>query len=847
MKLSSLFADTAERRRAVDERIAKAEKRYSWWFEHPLDWQRPVQTLYVTGWCLSRHGKEIRNIRARIGRQKFFGNYGILRKDVAAALGITAAERIGFAIAVRLPAGKSQVVTEVEEADGMWRAIAIRDVFGSSHAESQPPVDPKYFIHNPGANPRIEFWIDRPLVWPRKIRHLKIIGWCVAISGDEITEVRARVRKKIFQARFGTVRPDIGLRYNNRPGALRSGFSLNAAIPPGRSQFIMEARSGEGPWETFFLHPLSGPIFREQFDGEWETAGDYARWIRCYDRLEREDVQRIGKQIAKFHYLPMISILLPAYNSNLRWLRRAILSVQKQLYPSWELCVVDDASTDRKLWPFLQRCARRDPRIKVMRRAENGNISAASNDALRLANGDFVALLDHDDELAPTALYFVAQALNKDRDLQLLYSDEDKLDAQNRRSEPYFKSDWNPELFLAQNFISHLSVYRTELVRRVGGFRIGLEGSQDYDLALRCIEQIRPKEIEHLPWVLYHWRAGDQSTASNATAKPYAQEAARRAVQEHLDRRGIVATVTPSHDIYLQTKYALPIERPMVSIVIPTRDKASSLQKCLESIFQKTDYQNYEVIVLDNESCDAETLEFLATLKKRERIRVERIEDAFNYSRLNNRGVEISRGSLVALLNNDVEVINDGWLSEMVSHAMRPEVAMVGARLLYPNGTIQHAGVIVGAGGIAGHAHVGLRRNEPGYFARAHLTQDLSAVTAACGVVKREVYLQLGGFDENLAVAFNDVDFCLRLRKAGYRIVWTPHAELIHHESASRGVDDSTPKQIRFLFEIDYMNSKWGAVLQRDPFYNPNLSLSEDLFTLAFPPRTIKPWQSLAD
>ena len=797
-----------------------------------------MRTLYITGWCVNRYGKKIRSIRARRGRQKFLGNYGIERKDVGAAL-----DRIGFAIAVPLPRGKSHVITEVQESDGVWRAISIRIVFGTSNGASQAPVDPKYFVHNPGANPRIEFWLDRPLVWPKKARQLRVTGWCFAISGDEITEVRARVRKNFFPARFGTLRPDIGLEYDNRPGALRSDFSLQAIIPPGRSEFIMEARSGNGPWETFFIHPVRGAIFREPLDGE---AGDYARWIRCYDQLQREDVKRVREQIAQFHYSPLISVLLPVYNSNLKWLRRAILSVQKQLYPRWELCIVDDASTDRKIWPFLQRCARQDRRIKLMRRTENGHISAASNDALRLAAGDFIALLDHDDELAPTALYFVALTLNKNRDLQLLYSDEDKLEEHNRRSEPYFKSDWNPELFLAQNFVSHLSVYRTDLIHRIGGFRIGFEGSQDYDLALRCIEQIRPEEIEHLPWVLYHWRAGDQSTASNPTAKPYAQEAARRAVQEHLKRTGIAGTVVPSHGVYLQTKYALPNERPMVSIIIPTRDQASSLKKCVHSIFEKTDYPAYELIVLDNESYDSEALEFLAELKKRDGVRVERIDDAFNYSSLNNHGVELSRGSFVALLNNDVEVLHADWLTEMVSRAMQPKVAMVGARLWYPNGTIQHGGVILGAGGIAGHAHVGLRRGEPGYFARAHLAQDVSAVTTACALVKREAYLQVGGLDENLAVTFNDVDLCLRLREAGYRILWTPYAELIHHESASRGFDNSAPKQVRFLAEVDYMKSKWGEVLQRDPFYNPNLSLDENLFTLAFPPRTTKPWQSVA-
>ena len=838
MKISSVFAGAGERRRALKEQITRAQSRYCWWFDHPLDWERPVRTLYISGWCVTASGKQIRAIRARIGRRKFLGNYGIGRKDVGAV-----SERVGFAIAVPLPRGKSHVTIEVQESDDLWRAISSRAVFGVPNGDSVAPIDPKYFIHNPGANPRIEFWLDRPLVWPKKARQLKVSGWCFAISGDEITEVRARVRKNFFPARFGTPRPDIGLEYDNRPGALRSGFSLQAIIPPGRSEFIMEARSGNGPWETFFIHPVRGAIFRDPSDGD---AGDYARWIRCYDQLQREDVKRVREQIAQFHYSPLISVLLPVYNSNLKWLRRAILSVQKQLYPRWELCIVDDASTDRKIWPFLQRRARQDRRIKLMRRTENGHISAASNDALRLATGDCVALLDHDDELAPTAFYFVALALNKNRDLQLLYSDEDKLEERNRRSEPYFKSDWNPELFLAQNFVSHLSVYRTDLIHRIGGFRIRFEGSQDYDLALRCIEQIRPEEIEHLPRVLYHWRAGDQSTASNPTAKPYAQEAAQRAVQEHLKRTGVAGTVVPSHGVYLQTKYALPNERPLVSIIIPTRDQASSLKKCVDSIFEKTDYPAYELIVLDNQSYDSEALEFLAELKKRDGVRVERIDDAFNYSRLNNHGVELSRGSFVALLNNDVEVLHADWLTEMVSRAMQPKVAMVGARLWYPNGTIQHGGVILGAGGIAGHAHVGLRRGEPGYFARAHLAQDVSAVTTACALVKREAYLQVGGFNENLAVTFNDVDLCLRLREAGYRILWTPYAELIHHESASRGFDNSAPKQVRFLAEVDYMKSKWGHILQRDPFYNPNLSLDENLFTLAFPPRTTKPWQSVA-
>ncbi len=479
---------------------------------------------------------------------------------------------------------------------------------------SEPPQDAKYFLHNPGANPRIEFWLDRPSVWTKKIRYLRLSGWCLAIDGPEITAVRARLRGREFPARFGTIRPDIAVLFENRPGALRSGFSADVVVPPGRSQLVMEARSGDGPWEVFFRQTIRGPLLREEFDEGREVVGDYHEWIRRYDRLSRDDRRLIAEQIARLENPPLFSVLLPVYNSHPKWLRRAVRSVQAQLYPHWELCIADDASTDRKTWPLLEKLARHDPRIRLMRRTENGHISAASNDALALARGEFVALLDHDDGLAPTALYFVALALQKNPKLQVIYSDEDKLDRQSRRSDPYFKSDWNPQLFLGQNFISHLGVYRTELVRQVGGFRVGFEGSQDYDLTLRCLEQVEPTQIHHIPRVLYHWRTTDQSTASYATAKPYAQEAALRAVQEHLDRTGVAGQVEPHYGAYQRVRYALPNERPLVSILIPTRDRAPLLRICLESIFARTDYEPYEVLVLDNESREPDTLEYFGSL-----------------------------------------------------------------------------------------------------------------------------------------------------------------------------------------------------------------------------------------
>lgn len=838
MKLSRLWkGDPAAEKR----QRAQIKKNFAWWIDHPADLTQPVGTLYLVGWCAARRRKKVRAIRGRIGRRKFAGNYGIARADVAAARGPEAA-RCGFALAVSLPGGKSRLTIEVQDDAGAWHALTQLEVFGAPNEKTAPPQDAKYFIANPGANPRVEFWLDRPSVWTKKIRYLRLSGWCLTTDGAEVTAVRARVGGREFPARFGTIRPDIAVLFGNRPGALRSGFAADVVVPPGRAQLVLEARSGDGPWESFFSHALRGPLFREEFDEGREAVGDYNSWIRRYDRLAREDKRLIAEQIAGFEKPPLISVLLPVYNSHPKWLRRAVRSVQAQFYPHWELCIADDASTDGKTWPLLERLAQSDARIRLLRRAENGHISAASNDALALARGEFVALLDHDDELAPTALYYVALALQKNPALQVIYSDEDKLDRQSRRSDPYFKSDWNPQLFLGQNFISHLGVYRTALVRRVGGFRLGFEGSQDYDLTLRCLEQIEPAEIEHIPRVLYHWRTTDQSTASYATAKPYAQEAALRAVQERLDRTGVAGTVEPHYGAYQRVRYAFPNDRPLVSILIPTRDRAPLLRTCLESIFARTDYQPYEVLVLDNESREPETLEYFESLG--DRVRVERIDGPFNYSGLNNRGVELARGALVLLLNNDIETRDASWLREMVSLVTQPGVGLVGARLWYPEGPMQHGGVILGAGGIAGHAHAGLR-HEHGYFARAHLTQNFSAVTAACALVRRDLYLELGGLDEkNLSVAFNDIDFCLRLRAAGWQIVWTPHANLTHHESASRGFDDTSAKQVRFLAEIEFMNAQWGDALQRDPFYNPNLSLGDDLFTLAFPPRLTKPWKS---
>lgn len=828
----------------IDE--AEGQGRYAFFFSRPNDWNKPAQTLRVTGWCVDQTGDWIRDIRAVVGGRTFPGRYGIERPDVAAWIPHRPAARdSGFVLTAELPRGKQIIRLEAKGSDGIWRQFFVSEVIGGESPDDEP-LTPDEIAHFEGfeRRPRFRFWFDRPTDWSQPVRHLRVSGWCVATWGEEIRELRARIRGRTYKASYGILRPDVAAILESGAGALRSGFALDVAVPWGFATLILEARSGRGPWEQFFCARVRGSLLglTRKNDSD-EAVGNYAQWIRLYDRLTRKDTLRIRKQISAFSLQPRISVLLPVYNSNPRWLRRAIDSVRNQLYPNWELCAVDDASTDRRVWQLLQNYARRDPRIKVMRRSHNGHISAASNDALRMTTGDFIALLDHDDELARTALYFAALELNRTPSLQLIYTDEDKLDQQGKRCDPYFKPDWNPDLFTSQNYVSHLSLYAANVVRNAGGFREGLEGSQDYDLTLRCLEQIAPAQIRHIPHVLYHWRIAEQSTATFAAAKPYAREAAITAVQEHLDRTNVPARATMHYGDYLRIVYPPPAGQPLVSIIIPTRDRLSLLRQCIEGIEGKTDYPNVELIVVDNESAEPATLDYLLELEKDHRATVLHVAGEFNFSRLNNIGVGRARGEFVALLNNDLEVINRDWLTEMVAQAARPEIGAVGARLWYSDGRMQHGGVILGVGGVATHAHIGIRK-EHGYFARAHLVQNFSAVTAACMVLRKSVYERLGGLNEmNLAVAFNDVDFCLRLREAGLRTVWTPHAELVHHESASRGLEDTGLKQRRFLAEVDYMGRKWGAVLEADPFYNPNLSIeSNEQFKLAFPPRVQKPW-----
>ena len=685
---------------------------------------------------------------------------------------------------------------------------------------------------------------------------------CVGFDSSDKTSERdfldfpldaGRIGKRLFWFKFDTSL-QFTVPLDSKSDSLQHCRILRVTTKFARSRMLTKLRA---------LHPRFKSSFAKRRFGQEEDFADaanlsalwvdycklfeasadivpYAGWHREFDGAAGLLLPALGGRVYEFPLVPFFSVVLPVYNTNPAWLSRAIASVQAQGYLHWELCIADDASPNPETRALLDRFAQEDNRIKLMLREQNGHISAASNSAIEIASGEWLVLLDHDDELSPDALFWIAEAINRHPDCQLIYSDEDKMDQSGVRSDPYFKPDWNPDLFLSQNMFSHLGAYRTDLVRAVGGFRVGYEGSQDYDLALRCIERIKPSQIHHIPRVLYHWRMHAQSTAQSINAKPYAMLAGARALNDHFSRTGVDA-LAESVGYGYRVRYALPAVLPLVSLIIPTRNGLKLLRQCVQSILNKTTYANFEILIVDNGSDDAATLRYLKGLSADNRIRVLRDDRPFNYSQLNNTAVLQARGDVLGLINNDIEVISPDWLTEMVGHAVRPGVGAVGARLWYSDDTLQHAGVVLGLEGFAGHVHRYLPRGNVGYCGRAALTQSFSAVTGACLVVKKSSYLQVGGLNEvDLPIACNDIDFCLKLLRAGYRNLWTPWAELYHHESSTRGFDDTPEKLARSKNEVAYMWQQWGDMLRNDPAYNPNLTLDASDFGLAWPPRVVQ-------
>ena len=569
-------------------------------------------------------------------------------------------------------------------------------------------------------------------------------------------------------------------------------------------------------------------------------------WIRLHERFEPEEVpygpwyaayvpdeEALEKQRKhKFNYAPLISIAVPAYQTPVEFLKQMIESLISQTYTGWELCIANASPDNEEMQRVLADYSAKDVRVRFCSLKENLGIAENTNRAFAMAKGEFMGLLDHDDLLAPNALYEIVNTLQDHPQADALYTDEDKVTTDlDEHFQPHLKPDFNLDLLRSNNYICHFFVVRRSIVEKAGGFRKEFDGAQDYDFIFRCTENAR--EVLHVPEILYHWRTHKASTADNPASKMYAFEAGKRAIEAHLERTGTKGTVSHTQDLgFYRVKYPVQGE-PLVSVIIPNKDEKETLQTCLESLKKNTSYQNFEIIIIENNSTTGEIFKYYKELSRDQQIHLLRWGKEFNYSAINNFGVAHARGEYLLFLNNDVKSIEPDWMEEMLGVCQRPEVGGVGAKLIYPDNTIQHAGCVIGMGGIAGHMFVDMPADRTGYLHKASLLQDMSAVTAACLMMKKEVFEQAGGFTEELAVAFNDVDLCLKVRKNNHLIVYDPYAKLYHMESKTRGAEDSKEKVRRFQTEIEYMRCHWMDILKNgDPYYNKNLSLTKWNYSL---------------
>ena len=601
---------------------------------------------------------------------------------------------------------------------------------------------------------------------------------------------------------------------------------------PARLKSMLNAQTLQSAFDFWKENGVKALIVKSRHKLQGiDSEYDYPEWYELTKPSKEElDAQRA----AVFDYMPKMSVVIPAYKTPERFLAAMLDSLREQTYANWEVCIADGSPRGEGVERVLKRYAQKDERIRYVILGENKGISGNTNAAMDMAMGDFVVLADHDDTLAPNALYECVKAINSDPEIHVVFTDEDKLDVDGGELfEPHFKPDFNPDLLTSVNYICHLFVVNRDLLSEVGGFRQEFDGAQDYDFIFRCTEKAR--KIYHVPKALYHWRCHQNSTSSNPESKLYAFEAGARAIKAHYERGGLKALSVEKgvdYGIY-HTRFQID-GNPLVSVIIPNKDHTADLDLCIRSIVEKATWKNLEFIVVENNSGDPETFAYYDKIQKEfDFVRVVKWEREFNYSAINNFGVTFARGQYLLFLNNDTELINPESIEEMLGFCQRDDVGIVGVRLLYSDDTIQHAGVVVGFGGIAGHTFIGLHKAESSYFNRARCAQDYSAVTAACMMSKRSLFDQVGGFSEDLAVAFNDIDYCMKIRSLNKLVVYAPYALFYHYESKSRGLEDTPEKVARFNREIRKFADKWPEILEKgDPYYNPNLTLRKSNFAL---------------
>ena len=842
--------------------------------DSPINWKISNSQIEIVGWCFHDILKH-QNIRARVGTEIFLGKYGIPRPDVAQQYNdISTAQNSGFQISVELSPGNYQLILEVQDKKGKWHELAIYPISIST----------------------VKANFDAPTNWQQREGVILFAGWCCHPE-QKVTKLVLKYGDISVDCAYGLRRKDVGEIFPDWVGSGHSGFEVTVELPAGKWQVSLEAylESGEivgfpssevlqlkrySFWEKAKdkfqqlskfaqairkrtaerkqrlgrIIPLPSElpsiarqilaIYRQQQkqDGELlpppgfvlpETIDVYDAWLAVNKWCDRSGQYLISRLESCRTPLPKISVVMPVYDPPLEFLRQGIDSILNQVYQNWEFCIADDCSNNPNIREILTEIAKTDSRIKLTFRSENGNISAATNSAAELATGDFILFLDNDDELTPDALGEVALYISQNPEIDFLYSDDDKISTEGKRFDPQFKPEYSPELLLSYMYMGHLCVVRKEIFDKIGGFRIGFEGSQDYDFALRATEISR--QVGHLPLVLYHWRTTPGSTAISGGEKPKSFLAGKKAVQESLIRRGVVGNISQPDWAVRENlgifKPTFPDQGNSVTIIIPTKNQAKLLKACIESL-GKTTYQNYQVFVIDNESDESETLEYLESLKylysgeaNISVIPVANTDGKFNFAAINNRAVEKVKTEYILFLNNDTEIIYPHWLSQMMGYAKIPGVGAVGAKLIYPDKRIQHAGVIHGLHhGLAGHAFKLLHSENRGYLSQAFVSRNYSAVTAACMLTPRKLFLELGGFDEeNFAVAYNDADYGYRLLESGYRSVYCADAELIHKEGTSRGYSDNPQEEANY-------RRKYSQMI--DEFYSPHFSLESELFKI---------------
>ncbi len=688
---------------------------------------------------------------------------------------------------------------------------------------------------------------------------LRIRGWAIAAEPVKI-QIFDEDKKKIQAEILRTERVDVEQLYEEYEEMGihdKTGFFAELTNLKGKILYVVFYAGDKKSVHIVHLNPavvLQKKVqkYAEKGLRYWRNQGSRALVDKMISKVKTASTREIpyqkwiirhlpgNKELEKqrrekFDYQPKISIVVPLYKTPEKYLLQLVESVKAQTYPNWELCLSDGSGENSPLTSFLKSLEAGDERIKVAYNEQALQISENTNAGIEIATGAYIAFADHDDELTPHALFECVKALNKDRKIRLIYSDEDKMSMDGHKFfQPHFKPDYNPDLLCTVNYICHLFVVQREILDQVGTFRKEFDGAQDYDFIFRCVEAVDPSEIYHVTKILYHWRCHEDSTAENPESKTYAFEAGKRAIEEHYHRTGIRAEVYQGEFLGLYRTRFLRAYDPLISIIIPNKDHIEDLKRCMDSIDQKSSYKNYEYIIVENNSTDEKTFQYYKNLEEENpKAHVVYWDKEFNYSAINNYGATFAKGEYILLLNNDTEIINETCLEELLGYCMRSDVGAVGARMYYEDDTIQHAGVVIGFGGIAGHCFVLQPRGTTGYCHRIICAQDYSAVTAACMLVKKSAFDEVGGLTEELAVAFNDIDFCMKLREAGYLIVYNPYAELYHYESKSRGLEDTPEKVARFNKEMQIFERRWPDILRNgDPYYNPNLTLKSQDFSL---------------